>query len=313
MTLALGLLAVAVVTGIAAPSFLRLTVIPGIRPGLALAGWVSSVVLMFLAALASAVLLAIPRGTGIDGLIGMANSCVNLVRSGGDVVWTDIARLSSAVVLLGVLGWTGVVAIRMFRRHRRWRSEHLTLLRSVCRDERSVLWIEDDTPVAYSIGGRRGAIVATRGIDQLDRRERAAVLAHEQAHLRGRHHLLVLAADVLTAALPWLPLCRQASGTVRVLVELAADATAARRHGPGSVRSALLAVSDQGTPREALAMSREAVDARLAWLMADRTRRSGIPVRADYLVGAALPVVPALATIALVVVLVVLYCLGVAA
>src|SRR5699024_7186517 len=127
MTLAFGLLAAAVVIGIVAPIFLRLMVRPGIPPGLVLAGWVSSVITMFLAASSAAVLLAIPRTTGIDGLIGMANSCVSFLRADGDVVWGHLIRLGGAVVLLGLLGWTAIVATRMFRRHHRWRREHLRL------------------------------------------------------------------------------------------------------------------------------------------------------------------------------------------
>ncbi|EHR61831.1 M56 family metallopeptidase [Saccharomonospora cyanea] len=311
MTLALGLLAAAVVIGVAAPAYLRIAVTPRLRPGLALAGWTGSVLAVVLAVSVSGLLLALPGGSGLDGLIGMADSCVNVFLARGDVVWADVMRLGGAAVLLTFTTRTLAVAVVRVRRHRRSRREHVTLLRSLGRTDGPVLWLEETTPIAYSVGGRNGTIVATRGVERLEFCEREAVLAHERAHLRGRHHALVLTADIVAAALPFVPLCRQAPGAVRVLVELAADAAAARRHGPGPVRSALLSVSAGQAPRTALAMSRDAVDARLLWLESGHLPAPRLPVRADYAVAAVLTTVPAILSIATVALLVTLYCLTV--
>ncbi|WP_277670629.1 M56 family metallopeptidase [Saccharomonospora viridis] len=310
MTLALGLLVAAVVLGVGAPAVLC-AVLTRVRPGLLLAGWVSSVVLMLATGFASALLFALPRGAGLDGFIGMADSCLNVVR-GGEVVGEHLVRVGVAAVLFGLLGWTLLVAMSMLVRYRRWRREHLRLLRVVCRCEGSVLWIEGPDPVAYSVGGRGGAVVATSGVRRLSDRERSAVLAHEHAHLRGRHHALVLVADMVAKALPFVPLCRRAPGHLRVLVELAADAAAARRHGPDSVRAALLSVTSAGTPSAALAMSRDAVELRLAWLSDGRLGARGLPGRMGHVLATALALVATVMTIAAVVAVVAIYCVAVA-
>src|SRR6202011_4422901 len=57
------------------------------------------------------------------------------------------------------------------------------------------------------------------------------VLAHEQAHLRCRHHLLVTMADALGAAYPMIAAFRLGREQVRVLAELSAD-DAASASGP---------------------------------------------------------------------------------
>lgn len=313
MTLALGLLLSAVVIGWVAPRYLALAVTPQLRPGLALAGWVTSALAILIAVVAAAVLLVLPGSTELDRLLGATGNCLNVVGASGDVVWGHLVRLGGAAALAGLLGWTAVVAVRRSRGNRRWRRGHLTLLRTVCRCDSTVIWLREPAPVAYSFGGRRGAIVATAGVRQLAERERDAVLAHERAHLRGRHHLLVLGAEVLAAALPFVPLYRKAPAVVRLLVELAADASAARRHGSEPVRAALLAVSAAGTPGAALAMSREAVELRLAWLANERKVARRLPARLDYALAAVVATVPLLAVVAGTALLVALYCLGVAA
>ncbi|WP_218004544.1 M56 family metallopeptidase, partial [Microtetraspora niveoalba] len=218
MTLALGLLVATVVIGVAGPLYLRAAVKPSVRPGLALAGWVSSIALMAVLALVAAAVLLAPRAYVVDGLIGMSHACVNVARPGGGMVGEHVARAAGAAAIFGAAGWGAVVAARLSWRRRRWQRRHLALLRAVCRRERSVLWVDEDTPVAYSVGGRGGAVVATRGVALLGPRERDAILAHERAHMRGRHHLLVLVADIAAEALPFVPLCRRAPAAIRVLV-----------------------------------------------------------------------------------------------
>lgn len=124
--------------------------------------------------------------------------------------------------------------------------------------------------MAYSIAGCRApqpVIVASRALtDRLPAPDVAAVLDHERAHLRGRHHLLVGLAEALATALPRLPLMRTSPVLIRTLVELAADHAAARVHGPAAVRVALVAMGTAGAPGHSLTMGRDAVSMRLRWL-----------------------------------------------
>src|SRR5699024_4204808 len=65
-----------------------------------------------------------------------------------------------------------------------------------------------------------------------DRTGTASVLAHEQAHLKGRHHLPLTWIRLLDTAFPGVPLLRAAATDVPELVEWAADDRAAREAGP---------------------------------------------------------------------------------
>lgn len=311
MTVALGLLAAAILIGLAGPMYLRGAVSPRIRPGLALTGWIVSVLLVAGSAVAGAVLLSVPHTSSADSLIGMATACVNT----GQHVWETVLRLSGTAVVLGATVRTLFVAIRMGRQDTVRRHEHLSLLKVVSRtqpDDSSLFWLREDAPVAYSVGGRDGAIVATTGITRLAPEARAAILAHERAHLRGRHHGLVLLVEVLGRALPFVPLFRAAPPAVRVLVELAADATAARSCGSGGVRAALRAVTADIVPAESLAMSRESVELRLRWLapICDDAR-SGVRRRAGYAAAALASLSPAVVSMGLIAGLVLLWCLSV--
>ena len=54
---------------------------------------------------------------------------------------------------------------------------------------------------AYCVPGRPAAIVLTSGaLAVLDRAQLGAVLAHERAHLTGRHHLLITLSRGLAAS-----------------------------------------------------------------------------------------------------------------
>jgi Zn-dependent protease with chaperone function len=88
-----------------------------------------------------------------------------------------------------------------------------------------------------------GIIVVTTGAlgilapDQLD-----AVLAHERAHLAGRHHLLLSLSRGLAATFPAVPLFTRGQAEIARLAEMAADDAAARRTGRRPLIEALVAM-----------------------------------------------------------------------
>ncbi|MDF2824736.1 MAG: hypothetical protein K0R68_2144, partial [Mycobacterium sp.] len=127
-----------------------------------------------------------------------------------------------------------------------------------------VVVVESDARAAYCVAGRPSAIVVTSGaVSSLDTAELQAVLAHERAHLRGRHPQLMMLLKALAAALPWLPLVRVGTEEVGRLVEMSADDAAARRHGGDTLLAGLVALA--GNPRTsgpALAAADTAVVAR---------------------------------------------------
>lgn len=311
MTIAIGLLAGAVVIAVFGPLYLRPLLHPRVRPGVALAGWVASPLAAIGAAITGAALLLVPNNGNVDGVIGMAQSCVNVVH-GHASAWEHLLRLGGAALVAGAVLHVLVTAAGLVRREAAQRHRHMTAVRLLSREdpESRVLWLDQAMPVAYSIGGRRGAIVATTGVRRLDAETREAVLAHERAHLSGRHHALVLLMTALAKALPFVPLFRTAPSTVRVLVELAADAAAARHCGAGSVRAALRAVTGDAVPAASLAMSRESLQLRLHWL---NNSAPGSLHRTSYVATAVASASPAVVAVGVVACLVLLYCFGISA
>jgi hypothetical protein len=82
---------------------------------------------------------------------------------------------------------------------------------------------------AYTVPGWPGRIVVSAGmLDALDGPGRAALLAHERAHLAGRHYLFTSAARLAAAA---NPLLRPLAGAVEYTVERWADEHAASAAG----------------------------------------------------------------------------------
>ncbi|MBP0456764.1 M56 family metallopeptidase, partial [Streptomyces montanisoli] len=91
--------------------------------------------------------------------------------------------------------------------------------------------VADERIDAYALPGQggRGRVVVTEGMLRcLDADERAALVAHERAHLAGRHHLFLAAAELSAHCHPGL---RPLRGDISLAVERAADETAARATG----------------------------------------------------------------------------------
>jgi Zn-dependent protease with chaperone function len=135
--------------------------------------------------------------------------------------------------------------------------------------------LDDPRPVAYCVAGRPAAIVVTSGaISVLNEVQLSAVLAHERAHLAGRHSLLTTLTRCLAATFPRVPLFAKGADEVARLAELAADDTAARSASPCDLVTALLAIATgtavPGTataPQGALAAASYAVPARVQRLL----------------------------------------------
>ena len=94
-------------------------------------------------------------------------------------------------------------------------------------------------PAVYCVPGRPPTIVLTTGaLAVLDPEQLAAVLAHERAHLAGRHHLLLAVTRSLAAVAPFVPLFARGAAEVARLAEMRADDAAVRRAGGDPERSA---------------------------------------------------------------------------
>ncbi|TLP79578.1 M56 family metallopeptidase [Nesterenkonia sphaerica] len=134
------------------------------------------------------------------------------------------------------------------------------------RDEADTQVIEHQTPLAYCLPGRTHAssvTVLSRGLlETLSAPELEAVVAHEQTHLRQRHHLLTMAFEAWYRALPWLPTNRYGREAVLELTEMLADDGALRHCSPETLlRSlALSSVEAPQQPEAPIGESRDCSD-----------------------------------------------------
>lgn len=139
---------------------------------------------------------------------------------------------------------------------RRERHNTLDALALVSRDdaELGATVVDTDVAAAYCLPGRHGRIVlTTAAVSALDPHEVAAVIAHERAHLRERHHIAVAVATGLRRAFPLVPLFAAAAPEIARLVEMRADDAAAHDTDRVSVAAALVALAGMRAPRAALA------------------------------------------------------------
>ena len=126
------------------------------------------------------------------------------------------------------------------------------------------------TPTAYCLPGRRSRVVLTEGAlaalpgDELD-----AVLAHERAHLRGRHDLLLEYFTVLHHSVPDPVRSPEALREVRLLVEALADRSAVRASGPVVTARALMTLAQGQAPEAGLGAGGDGTTAARMRLLAE--------------------------------------------
>jgi Zn-dependent protease with chaperone function len=148
-----------------------------------------------------------------------------------------------ATLVVGRLGWAVVMVARQERRSRR---QHLEAVRLVGRQDATlgVTVVDAAVPAVYCVAGRPHTIVVTSGARAaLTPRQLDAALAHEHAHLAGRHHLALTLARGFSRAFGVIPLFRAAEREIAALLELLADDAAARRYGRITVAQALLGLA----------------------------------------------------------------------
>lgn len=108
-----------------------------------------------------------------------------------------------------------------------------------------VLLVPDAEAVAFTLPRRHGGIVISAGtLRVLDDAELAAVLAHEEAHLRQRHHVVTTLVESLARPWRWIPLVSAAADAVPHYLEIAADNAARERVGTPALVSALLTLGE---------------------------------------------------------------------
>ena len=214
------------------------------------AGW-SVLAALGLAGLTLAV-HATALGGGLSDLIG---ACVHRLQATyGTPGGATVAGLG--LTLTGaVLARTALTAVAHFRAAGRQALRHAQTARLVGRPEPilGAVLVEHAQPAAYCVAGQPTVIMTTGAVQALDPGQLDAVLAHERAHLTGRHHRLLALARIGREVLPFLPLMRDAEEQVARLVELHADDAATRARDPRLLATALVVLATAASPASTLA------------------------------------------------------------
>ncbi|WP_372664091.1 M56 family metallopeptidase [Amycolatopsis kentuckyensis] len=277
MILAAALLLGSVAIGWGAPWLLGRSPATKADPRAVLAWWLLTAGGVVSAAVAGVLLLVLPGHGPADAIIRALHDCWTTVNHDDLPALDPVTGTLAGLVLTAATSRLALTWLGRRRRRNVLHERHLTALRLTgTRDARPIptLWLPEDQPIAYSLGGRQALVVASDGLAaRLTSRELGAVLAHERAHVHGHHHLLTGWSEVLGRTLPFVPLMRRLPAAVRLLVELAADQVAATHHGREPLRSAILAIRAGDGPPRALAMAGGDTAIRLSRLDSESPRR----------------------------------------
>jgi Zn-dependent protease with chaperone function len=230
---------------------------PSRSPRLGVATWLVLATTSALTALFAVGTLAVPVAVVGHGLADWWNACLHEWRHYYGATSPIAVGLAAALTVIMLVKL--VHSVIRYRREvvgvRRLQHAGLSLL-SVAGPS-NVVVIPHPVPAAYCVPGRPGRVVMTdSAIEALGPDQVAAVVAHERAHLSGRHSVPVGMAAVLQGAFGRLaPVFRRASRETAALVEMVADdAAVAMCPGP-RVAEALVTLAHGPATRTALGAS----------------------------------------------------------
>lgn len=198
-------------------------------------------------------------GTGALGRLVSLARAANPAALAVAIGPARVACLAAGLLLLGVLCWILVAATASVLRARQRQRELLRLLARGDPKVPGALVVDHPAAAAYCLPGLRPEIVISAGaLDLLDAHELEAVLAHERAHLRERHDLVLLPFLALLRAFSWAGVATGAYRAVALLLEMHADDRVLRQLPARELATALLrvgAAGGGGVPAGALAMA----------------------------------------------------------
>lgn len=256
MTASLVLLAYAAIVGSVGGFWLRGVDWAERAPRVAILMWQALAWSVLASVTLAGLAMAVPAGMFGGDLAGLLHTCVMLLREqystpGGAAV--SATGLAVAVVVAARFPYCLAASALTTRAGRSRQRDQLALLGRT--DEAlGALILDHAGCAAYCVPGRHGQVVLTTAtLQALDPDQIAAVLAHERAHLRGRHHLAVQSMSSLRRAFPFVPAFACAAGEVARLTEMVADDAAVRRPGDRlALATALVRLAEHPTPMGAL-------------------------------------------------------------
>lgn len=240
----------ALVTWLAPPLLSRLTR-GGLNPRLGVAAWLTAIVGVLTAWTAAVSLIVV---NGVRGLPDSPVLVVCLELLGIQEQFATSGGPGLMFVIAAGVALTAAVSVRVGRavvgfRDRSHDHAHAARLVGLPTDRPDVFLLNAERPAAYCVVGRPNAIVVTTAaVRRLTVPQLNAVLAHEDAHIAGRHHQVLMVLRALAATLPRLPLFRRGVAAVGDLLEMCADDTAARRHSSRALVAGMLELAGPVQP-----------------------------------------------------------------
>jgi Zn-dependent protease with chaperone function len=220
-------------------------------------------------------------------------------------VWglTGAVTVFAAVVVVRLVWALGRVIIATGSRRRR----HRDLVDLLGREDeggvdgrtRGLRVLAEERPLAYCVPGLRDprVVLSAGTVAMLSPDELAAVLAHERAHLRARHDLVLATFDAVHQAFPHAIRSELPAEQCRLLVEMLADDAAVRSVGPAPLGRALVALAGSVVPAGGLGAGPLSTRVRLERLAAPEHGRTGRLAAAVYLLAVSLVLAPVLAVV----------------
>jgi len=259
--------------GLVSPYLLLRSRWPHRAPALAAAVWHALSVSFSIAAALTAYHLAIPTEHLHAGLVGLLHTC----GLEADTDRTDPDPDTADRLAVGVPVVIGIALVASFAFHlaraRRARTQHREAVDLVGRHSAhlSATVLPYDAPAAYCLPGRHPRIVISdAAVRRLTPEQLDAVLEHEQAHITGRHHLALAAAEAFHAVFRWLPLAHHAREQTALLLEMIADDRALRSHSHEVLATAMYEMAAARTPKGAFAAGGHNALIRLQRVLAPR-------------------------------------------
>lgn len=255
MTTALLLVAFAALVANRGPALLLRSKWSDRAPRLGILTWQALSLSPVIAVVLAGMVLAIPAIPVTADVAAVLDACAQALSAGYLGAWGAVAGSLGAAAALVVIGRAGYCLVAVQVASWRERRRQLDALLRIGR--RHVSWdalvVDHPAAAAYCVPGRRHQIVlTTAALRALDDRQLAAVLAHEQAHVQGRHDLVLGAAASLRRAFPRIRLFRDAERETMRLVEMLADDVAARSNERLTIATALVCLAEVAAPPAAL-------------------------------------------------------------
>lgn len=206
------------------------------RPKLALAGWFGSFFIGALCAGAMVVSLVVAAVT--------TTASTSLTKAVATAVFSWLALAVAGAIIALVFAFTEPLNASQRATLRKMAP---TAVSREKRDEFTFVRFEVAEPFACAVPGRLPQILVSTGLeDLLSAPQLQAVLAHEYAHLRHRHGWVVRIAELNALCLPrFFSAGHRLKQATLLLVELAADDTAAKQAGAVNLANALWHMSQE--------------------------------------------------------------------